>query len=77
MTDSVQTGIMTVLAALTTGVLSWAASTLAAIRKDINHKVDKVDCGHNMDGHCKRLDQLEQAVRQNTTDVAVIKDRLK
>ena len=77
MTDSVQTGIMTILAAITTGMLSWAASTLAAIRKDINHKVDKIDCGHNMDGHCKRLDQLEQDLRKNTTDIAVLNERLK
>lgn len=76
MTESWQIAIMTIFAGIATGILGWIATTLTGIRKDLNKKVDKEDCDHDMDYHCKRLDALEKDVRANTTDIAAIKGQI-
>lgn len=77
MTENWQIAWMMVISTAATGILGWTAATLAGIRKDLNKKVDKDDCGHDMDYHCKRLDALEKDVRANTTDIAAIRGQIK
>lgn len=76
MTESWQIAWMTILSTLATGLLGWAAATLAGIRKDLNKKVDKDECNHTMDYHCKRLDHLVNDVRQNATAIAELRAAL-
>lgn len=76
MSENWQITIMTIVSTAATGILGWAAATLAGIRRDLNKKVDREDCGHDMDYHCKRLDRLEKEVKINSNAIASLEARV-
>lgn len=69
MSELWQVSIMTAVLAVMTAILGRISNTLSGLRQDLNKKVDKEDCSHDMDYHCNRLDRLEQDVRANTADI--------
>lgn len=73
MSELWQVSIMTAVLAVMTAILGRIATTLAGLRQDLNQKVNREDCAHDMDYHCARLDRLEQDVRTNTADIVALK----
>ena len=76
MTETVATSILSGILTLMTCVLGYIANTLAGIRKDLNNKVDKDTCGHDMDRHCWRLDKLEENVRENSNAISALSAKI-
>ena len=59
--------------AVMTAVLGWVATELRLIHKTLHGFVDKADCRADMGAHCKRLDDLEKTVTENSAFVAAVK----
>ncbi len=54
-------------------VLGWIAYELRELRKGMEKFVTKRDCEMDMEGHCRKLDDLAKKIERNTDDITKLK----
>ena len=55
------------------GLLAWIAYELRSIKGELRTFVLREDCRDDMNGHCERIDKLEEKVDRNVQELEKLK----